>query len=266
MGFFKDRQIDQGELGFSSPPAFVCDRHVDDDVLQAIIHEEASATHCDFCQRRGEEPFAADAHVVLTQVAYAVHQNWTDPQNVLFYDSESDTGYAGSVYDFEEVLEEEGEWPFKGALGAFVSDAFRESTWTGRDPAALAENEALNYSWRLFTETVKHQARFLFVLLEDPDEEDEPGYPLRLGGAMLRELGELIDRFGLVVDLPEGETLHRVRPHRLDDDPTSAKSLGTPPPRKASQSRMSPAGTMAPPTSTPRTPKRSPRTRRPPRR
>jgi hypothetical protein len=80
------------------------------------------------------------------------------------------------------------------------------------------------------------------VLLEDPDEEDEPGYPLRLGGAMLRELGELINRFGLVVDLPEGETLHWVRPHRLDEDPTSAKCLGTPPPRKASQSRMSPAG------------------------
>jgi hypothetical protein len=95
VGFFKDRQIDEGELRFSSPPAFVCDRHVDDDVLEASIHEEPSATHCDFCQRQGEEPFAPDADVVLTQIAYALHQNWTDPQNGLFHDSESDTGFAG---------------------------------------------------------------------------------------------------------------------------------------------------------------------------
>jgi hypothetical protein len=167
----------------------------------------------------------------------------TPPDNVLFYDSESESGYAGPVSDFEDVLRTEGEWPFKGdAFETFVLDAFRESAWTGRDPAALGENEALNYSWRLFTDTVKHEARFLFVLLEDPDDEDEPGYPLRLGGAMLQQLGDLLNRYGLVVDLPEGETLHRVRPHAPDEDPTSAKCLGTPPPRKARQSRMSPAG------------------------
>jgi hypothetical protein len=163
---------------------------------------------------------------------------------VLFYDDESESGYGGAdVYDFEDVLRVEGEWPFRGdAFEEFVLDAFRESTWTGDDPAALTESEARRYSWQLFTETVKHDARFLFVLLEKPDEEDEPGYPLQLGGAMLRELGDLINRFGLVIDLPEGETLHRVRPHEPSEDPTTAKSLGTPPPEKASQSRMSPAG------------------------
>ena len=97
----------------------------------------------------------------------------------------------------------------------------------------LSESEARSYSWQLFTETVKHGARFLFVLLEEPDEEDEPGYPLHLGGAMLRELGDLINRFDLVIDLPESESLHRVRPHKRDEDPTSAKCLGTPPPAEA---------------------------------
>jgi RES domain-containing protein/HEPN superfamily RES-like protein len=137
----------------------------------------------------------------------------------------------------------EGEWPFRGdAFEEFVLDAFRESTWTGDDPAVLTESESRHYSWQLFSETVKHDARFLFILLQEPDEEDEPGYPLQLGGAMLRELGDLISRFGLVIDLPEGETLHRVRPHKSDEDPTTARSLGTPPAEKASQSRMSPAG------------------------
>lgn len=240
-----DRQIQQWEQRFSAPfAAFVCDRHVDDHTLEAVIHENVTATDCDFCDRQGKEPFATDAHLILERISDALRRKWTDPNNVLFYDDESERGYGGAdVYDFESVLEAEGEWPFHGdAFEEFVLDAFRESTWTGDDPAVLTESEARHYSWQLFSETVKHDARFLFILLEEPDEEDEPGYRLQLGGAMLRELGHLINRFGLVIDLPEGETLHRVRPHKPDEDPTTARSLGTPPPEKASQSRMSPAG------------------------
>jgi hypothetical protein len=110
MGHYEDWLADQ-ELGFSASPAFVCDRHVDDDVLEAIIHEEASAMNCDFCERREDEPFAADTHAVLTQIGHAVNQKWTNPDNVLFYDSESESGYAGPVSDFEDVLRTEGEWP-----------------------------------------------------------------------------------------------------------------------------------------------------------
>ena len=240
-----DWQIQQWEQGFSAPfAAFVCDRHVDDYALEAVINENATGIDCDFCDREGKEPFAVDVNLILERLSDALRRNWTDPNNVLFYDDESESGYGGAgVYDFEGVLGAEGEWPFCGdAFEEFVLDAFRESTWTGDDPAVLTESEARSYSWQLFTETVKHDARFLFVLVEEPDEEDEPGYRLQLGGAMLRELGDLINRFGLVIDLPEGETLHRVRPHKPDDDPTSAKCLGTPPPEKASQSRMSPAG------------------------
>jgi len=239
-----DRQIRQWEQGYSPPrAAFVCDRHVDDYAIEALIHKHASSTSCDFCDRAGSDPFAADASLILDRISGALRRHWTDPEDVLLYDSESDSGFAGSVYDFEDVLEAEGARPFADdAFQEYVVDAFRESTWTGDDPAVLPESEARRFNWELLTETVKHEARFLFVLLEEPEDESEPGYPLRLGGAMLRELGDLINRFGLVIDLPEGETLHRIRPHRPDEHPTSAGELGTPPARLTSQSRMCPAG------------------------
>lgn len=59
---------------------------------------------------------------------------------------------------------------------------------------------------------------------------------------MLRELGELINRYGLVTDISERTPLHRIRVHRVDEHPSTAKELGTPPNQFARQSRMSPAG------------------------
>jgi hypothetical protein len=245
VGFWKNRQIAQDEMGFAAPPGcYVCDRHVDDYALEALIDEKASESECSFCDRRADEAIAADTDLVLEHIARSLEHEWTDPVNVLFYDSEDDQ-WAGAVFDFEEVLGEEGEWPFSGdSFETFVLDAFRDSTWTGRDPAALGENEALQFSWRGFKDTVKHEARFLFVLLDEHDDENasEPGWPLRLGGAMLRELGDLINRYGLVADIPEGTQLHRIRVHGVDEHPTTAKALGTPPSQFARQSRMSPAG------------------------
>jgi hypothetical protein len=116
-------------LGFSSSAAFVCDRHVDDDVLEAIIHEEASATHCDFCDRREDEQFAADTHPILTQIAHALNQKWTNPVNVLFYDSESESGYARPVSDFEDVLRTEGEWPDESPTWAAAAQSWPWRIW-----------------------------------------------------------------------------------------------------------------------------------------
>lgn len=238
--------IEQGELGFSAPPGyFVCDRHVVDDALASVIREAASEHACDFCDHRAEEPIAADADIVLEHIAHCLQREWTDPANVLFFDSEEGE-WAGTVSDFAEVLGEEEEWPFTGdGFETFVIDAFRDSAWTSRDPAALGENEALQFSWTLFKETVKHRVRFLFVLLDGSAEgagDDEPGWPVRLGSAMLAELGRLISRYGLTVDLPQGTELHRVRVHSTQQRPTAARTLGTPPAEYARQSRMSPAG------------------------
>jgi hypothetical protein len=52
---------------------------------------------------------------MLERISDALRRNWTDPDNVLCYDSESESGYAGDVYDVEDVLEAEGESPFRSS-------------------------------------------------------------------------------------------------------------------------------------------------------
>ena len=175
-----DRQIQQWEQRFSAPfAAFVCDRHVDDYALEAVIHENAVVTHCDFCDREGKEPFAADAHLILERISGALRRNWTDPVST----SSSTTMRARAATAALTFMTSRTSWGWRANGRSaetrleFVLDSFRESMWTGDDPAVLTEGEARRYSWQLFTETVNHDVRFLFVLLEESDGEDEPGGP-----------------------------------------------------------------------------------------
>jgi hypothetical protein len=244
MGFWKERQIEQGELGFFAEPGHcVCDQCVDDYGLEDVIRENATQPECSFCGRRESDPIAADTDLILRHIAQCIKRGWDRPEAVLYHDPESESGYAGEVRDFEDVLAEEGESPFaNGAFEQFVMEAFRESTWTRRDPAVLTESEALRFSWSRFKDTVKHRARFLFLLPAGPAGDEDPGWPVRLGGAMLEELGRQINQHDLVVGLPAGMPVHRIRVHEADEHPTTARALGTPPNPVARQSRMSPAG------------------------
>lgn len=92
-------------------------------------------------------------------------------------------------------------------------------------------------------ETVKHKQRFFSLTsTRGINDADGAGARIRRGGELLDELGRLIREYGLVVDLPAGHLLYRVRIPRVREQFTSAKALGAPPPRAASQSRMSLAG------------------------
>jgi hypothetical protein len=132
VGFYKERQIDQGELGYFSPGGdVVCDECVADVALKALIAEKAIAERCGFCGREEDHPIAADTDDVLERIGRSLQREWDDPNNVLFYDSEEESGYIGApVLDTAEVLGEEPAWPFANdAFERFVLDAFSDAQW-----------------------------------------------------------------------------------------------------------------------------------------
>ncbi len=245
MGFWKQRQLEQGAYHFSAPPGYaVCDACVDDEALAALIRDKSSATSCSFCGREEEREIAADTDAVLILISEGLQREWDVPENVLYRDSESPTGWAGpEPWDTADVLEHEG-WPFvTESFAEFVVEAFRDVSWVAREPYVLTDREALVFSWELFSETVKHQTRFLFALLpESPDEYDDPGAPVRRGLHFLQEIGRLIQSYDLMSEVTPSEPLYRVRVCDAGKEPRTASELGAPSPRKARQSRMSPAG------------------------
>jgi hypothetical protein len=243
MGYWKNREIEQSDLRFSAPPGyFVCDHCVDDGALAALIHEHATETTCDFCHREADKPIAAGTDIVLERISEALRRYYDIPEAVLYFDSESESGYAGPSPAYMEDLVGEETFPCE-AFAEFVKNAFNDYMWVTREPYVLSEREALSFSWRGFAHTVKHEARFLFALTNStPDPYPDPGAPVREGLAFLDEIGNLVRGFGLVRELDPGVPLDRVRVCDPERQLTGAKDVGAPEADNASQNRMSPAG------------------------
>ncbi len=243
MGYWKQRQIEEGELHVSlGSGETVCERCVGDEALKQFVREHLEANECSFCDRSSEQPIATDVEGVLRHISLALQRYYSDPLEVLYFDGESDSGFAGPEPEYVEDLIEDD------ALGCpmfaeFVHRQFADSTWVKIEPYVLTEREALSFSWEVFSKTVKHETRFLFALSSPPEEEfPDPGAPVRDAMAFLDEIGNLVPEFGLVRELDPEATLYRVRVCDADKQLAGAKDIGAPPAAYASQSRMSPAG------------------------
>jgi len=242
VGFLKNRQLEQDEAWYSAPLGYaVCPECVADAALRDFVAANVDSTECSFCERSSESQIAADTDTVLTYMSDCLKREWSRAIDEYLHDAESSTGYAGTCYGIEEVLEGEALIFANEDAERFVYEAFGETQWAPRDFAAVNPGEALRFGWADLVQTVKHDQRFFFLLNEEQRDEG-PGVPIRHGRAMLEQLGELIQRYGLVRELGKGALIYRCRPHKAQERPQTAEELGAPPPEKASQSRMSPAG------------------------
>jgi RES domain/HEPN/RES N-terminal domain 1 len=219
----------------------VCAECVGDPALREMVESEADEDECSFCGRTGRH-IALEATDVLQRIGSQLMIEWSRSESVLFLDSESDSGYAGPDHDIREVLAAEDAEFGSESFEEFVVDAFLETQFTPTGIYATTPGEALQFGWEDLVETVKHRRRFFFVLAPNDRSGDGSGVPVPRGGELLGELDRLIREHGLLCDLPASEHLFRVRVHSVRKRYETAKDLGAPPPDRASQSRMSPAG------------------------
>jgi hypothetical protein len=213
---------------------------VSDACLQEFIAAHASQPTCDFCGRSADVDIAADTDLVLSEISRAVRTAWTTAEDEGLTPNADDALGQSALHDFRDVLEEEEALPLgEQSFEEFVLGAFQESMWCRRDPFVITERDALSYSWERFREVVMHENRYFFTPLVAGD-----GGPdlVHEGVEMLRQIGGLIEKYGLIREVDPGTDLHRVRIHDADKEYSTAAELGTPPRDRASQNRMSPAG------------------------
>lgn len=243
MGWAKNRQLEQDEAWFSAPVAeAVCPDCIADPALREFVESNLDATVCSFCGQSGEMAVAADTDSVLTYMSECLKREWARSIDEYLHDPESPTGYAGTCYETEDILGGEAPVFANDDFERFVYDTFRQTQWAPRDFAAINAGDALRFGWTHLTETVKHQQRFFFLLDSAEAHDDGPGVEIRRGRSMLDQLGELIRKYELVCEIPQGTPIYRCRAHKSDERPTTAQELGPAPATKARQSRMSPAG------------------------
>ncbi len=228
---------ERDERGWDSLGKDICPDCLEDPALKALAEENLDADVCSYCGRSGDA-IACDTDVIMTRIGDGFRAEYTDPANVLFYDSR-EGGYQGDVYDTDDLI-----WKLDGPIGddGFVEDvvnAFGATAWTDREPMIVPRDQSLMFSWNKFAELVKYESRYLFLKRAG---DEYPG-PHDVGpGEMLDAIGELVNQGGLIRELAAGNNIYRARPGSPGEFPENAQELGTAPRRNAFSNRMSPAG------------------------
>jgi hypothetical protein len=238
MGHAKDREIEEMDQGWSYSDRTICARCLSDPYLRALVKETASQPDCSFCERSGSKPIAIPFNELMAVISDTIRQYYGHVDNeAIAYDSETGD-YVGVTYDTYDLVHDEIPTPSErdDVLDEII-DSLGHNLWCDKEPYAITGPDLYNLSWGSFCNTVKHQTRFFFGSGEvDRDSEIIP-VPLVLG-----ELSGIIRNAGLITPLPAGTTFVRLRAQKTGETCNSWRSLGSPPPERATSNRMSAAG------------------------
>lgn len=220
----------------------VCVDCVDDEFLKAVVRENTDEPGCSFCE--GMAP-ASPLEPLVEAIDDALRTRYCDAAEVLPYESR-EGGYQGKTFTTWELLD---EIDLSAALADDRQELFEaicaeleDLPWCERDQARLTHKQKIDTSWEQFTRYIKHERRFFFLQPDVSYVEDDEFDPLYSPAEMLDALTGFCCDNGLVVTLERGQKLFRARRHEAGKDFTTARDLGPPPARAATQNRMSPAG------------------------
>jgi hypothetical protein len=240
MGLYKQMIEDQDDQGWYFTDQYVCTGCVDDDVLEAVLSvAENDEDACSFC---GQSP-AAELDVLLETFVAAIHNEYrsADDEGVSYDGREG--GYQWTILETWEVVENCGGSDVlvgEGLLDA-VCDALIDKPWVPADFIAPRRDEALRDGWARLCEQVQYRTRYVFWLREPGEEHLGAGEVS--AARILDHVGDIVDRLGLVKELPVGTRLWRALTHDEPQVDWAAQRLGTAPRQYARQAnRMSPAG------------------------
>ncbi len=237
MGLTKRLYEEQLERGWSSVGKYICADCLDSEPLKEIVAENVEETHCDYCKREGEGAIAADTDVVMTHIGESFCSEYTDPANLLYYET-AEGGYQGDWFHTDDLVARIGEDIGCDAFVEDLIDAYSDEAWCDRDYHGSSPDVVLSFSWQRFAELVKYESRYLFLQHREDDEFGERVGP----GEMLSRIADYVVDAAVLTEIAAGTAVFRARPHASAERYTSAADLGTAPPEKTFSNRMSPAG------------------------
>lgn len=220
----------EGDVG-SRDDRNVCHRCFDDRGIQLAISYLANSNRCDFCGRRYRGEKAAPIWRVTAFVAGCLGQDDDIPENVLFLDSESENGWAGTTWDKWDIIHEHvaGEdSAVKGLIDCLTNDRH----WCERGPGQFLPSRQLGASWHSFSRYVKHRSRYMFMREDERPRgvSDAIDDKYVASSEMLDLLGDAVTAAGMLKNLGKGTRLFMARAvEKGRDHYISAGDLGPPP-------------------------------------
>jgi hypothetical protein len=252
MGYAKERWARRSALGYGDvPDKYVCAGCFEDYAVKEFIKENAVEKKCSYCGTKSKVPIAAELEIVVDFICQGINTEWENPERSMTYDSE-ERGYQGArVIDSDELiryeieeLENTNEEVLKDIILALTVS---HDDWCEKEPYVLRKEKALSLSWADFAKQVKHYTRYVFLELDDEEDDFHLDLDMIPVSKMLSRLSWEISNMEydikMISVLDISCKIYRARIHDKEKKLTTAKKLGTVTVKKAKYAnRMSPAG------------------------
>lgn len=218
---------------------FVCYRCLSEPYLIKLVKTTGQKKRCYFCHSQRKSIELLEFLEIIKKGLNSFYGNAIDELPIEF---QKDTSDSKVYFDTYELLTEIIDYPITENQDLLdeISDFVSDQTWCKRNYFELSEHELLLYSWQDFCEIVKYKQRYTFLL--KPIEEDSLNYETIPHYSMLTELASIIEKLGLIQDIPTNTSFYRARKIDNGNIYETVEDLGPPPSDKASQNRMSPFG------------------------
>jgi hypothetical protein len=221
MGFAKRQWERQTELGYSNVPhKYICAGCFEDYAIKEFIEENAVEKECSYCGKRSKVPIAAELEIVVDFICQGINTEWEDPARSMAYES-AEGGYQGAmVIDSDELIRYEVEELFntdEAVLDDIVLSLVGSHDWCQKDPYGLRQEEALSLSWEDFAEQVKHHTRYVFLGLDEAEDDFHRDLDMIPVSKMLSRLSWEISKMEydikMISVLDAGSKIFRARIH-----------------------------------------------------
>lgn len=178
---------------------------------------------------------------VMKHIVDSLRTEWTTPDDAGMMYITREGGYQGKTYDIDDLFWHIGFPTSRIDLQVDIKELIGvDYLWCKLYYFTGNRNDALIHSWDHLVSIIKHEKRYLFLKMRQP-ENSSGGYnidPADLLDEIMHELRILkLERV-----LKQGMNVYRCRIHKKTENFSTSEQLGPPKPEKARSSRMNPAG------------------------
>ena len=158
--------MQQQVQGWSFTDQHVCSRCVDDEALEAAVHnDEDPDERCDFCATAPRHRSTPCLKCSLTDSRTSMAKRTTKVSPGTAARAATSGGTTWDTFDlvadFNDVLTGDG-------LVEAVQNTMHETTWVEKNFAWRRRDEVLNESWDRFCEAVRYETRYVLWLVLQP--------------------------------------------------------------------------------------------------
>jgi hypothetical protein len=243
MGGVKEAWLEQMEKGYTPVgEKFVCGKCIVEYAINEFIEEVGEIHKCSYCTNKVGKVKSVPIDSLIEFILEGIGSEWGDPndEGVAW-----DGGWEGAeVYDSWDLLSDELEIDFDSRkLFEDVANAIMDRQWCKIDPYGPDPGDEWLFDWQHFCKQVKHHTRYVFFKLPKKKKDSSWNQAADNPYDILYHIGSIVNRLGLVAEVPVGTEFFRVRVHPEGSVCKTVKEIGPPPLEYATAAnRMSPAG------------------------